>query len=87
MNPQLRQKAKALPFTVQIGKSGLSQAQIAEITKQLRKRKMIKIKMLRSFVLTVSSRKELDEIPHIVAGLTESEVVIAVGNTFVLAKK
>ena len=84
MTMDLVKKAKALSPTVQIGKSGLSESQIAELKKQLKKRKLVKVKMLRSFVLTVDSRQELDEIPNVVAGLTGSEVLHAVGNTFVL---
>lgn len=83
----LKAEAKHIGVTIRIGKSGLSEAQIAEVKKQLRTRKVIKIKMLRSFVLSLDERKELDEIPHVIANLTNSRVVFNVGNTFALTKQ
>jgi RNA-binding protein YhbY len=82
----LKRKAKLMEATIRLGKTGLSEGQIGEIRKQLDKRKLIKIKMLRSFVLTLDNRKEIDEIPNIVANLTGSTVVLSVGNAFALAK-
>ena len=44
----LRSKAKTLEPVVRIGKSGLTDSMIGEINKNLIKRKLIKIKLLKS---------------------------------------
>ena len=47
---QLIERSKAIEPTIRIGKSGITESQIEEIKKQLKKRKLIKIKFLRSFI-------------------------------------
>jgi RNA-binding protein len=76
---ELRGRAQALPATVHIGKEGITQTIIAEITKQLKKTKLVKIKLLPALE---SDRKE--------AGLelaeaTSSFLVEVRGRTVVLA--
>ncbi len=78
----LKEKAMALQATIQIGKSGLSESVVDEIKKQLKKRKLIKIKFLKS-VLEGKSKKELaDEVVEI----TGAKVVMKTGFTLVLYK-
>ena len=54
----LKAKAKDLNPIVRIGKSGLSETVIAEITQQLKVKKLIKVKFLRS-ALEEADRKSL----------------------------
>jgi len=46
----LRKKAQALPPCVRIGKKGITQSTYLEIMKQLKQKRLIKIKFLRSFL-------------------------------------
>ena len=80
---ELIQKAKAIEPTVRIGKSGVAESQIDEIKKQLMARKLVKIKFLRSFIEGKDRKKIINEI----AEKTGSEVVNAVGFTFVLHRR
>ena len=79
----LTEKAKALEPTIRIGKSGITESQVNEIKKQLEKRKLVKIKLLRSFVQKAGRKKAIEEI----AEKTNSEIILAVGFTFVLHKR
>lgn len=72
-----------LSVTVQIGKFGVTQTQIDEVIKQLKTRKAIKIKILKS-ALDSSSRKEL--FAKIVDS-TNSKLVSTVGSVAVLKRK
>ena len=66
--------------TLQIGKSGFTKTVLEEIKLQLKKRRIIKIKIMKS----VSS--ERDEIIDKILEGTDSELVKRVGNTLVLKK-
>ncbi len=79
----LRSKAKTLEPVVRIGKSGLSDSMIGEINKNLIKRKLIKIKLLKS----PGERKEKEELISSIVEKTQSELVDSVGNIIVLYKK
>jgi RNA-binding protein len=46
---ELKSKARLIEPTIRIGKNGLTDNQIAEIKKQLKTRKLVKIKFLKSF--------------------------------------
>ncbi len=68
--------------TVRIGKQGLTEAQVMELRKQLKNKKMIKIKLLKSF-RDADKKDAVNEI----ARKTNSEIVSFVGFTAVLKKK
>lgn len=79
----LRSRAKALEPVVRIGKSGLSESMVAEINKNLAKRKLIKIKLLKSSY----DRKEKEDLISSIVEKTRSELIESVGNVIVLHKK
>lgn len=76
---ELRGKAQALPSTVHIGKEGITQTIIAEITKQLKKTKLVKIKLLPAL------EKDRKEAGFELAKATSSVLVEVRGRTVVLA--
>ncbi len=80
---ELKQKAMALEPIVRIGKSGLSETVINEIRKQVEQKKLVKVKMLRSFVGTADKK----EMARQMAEKTGSILVHNVGFIVVLAKK
>lgn len=80
---QLREKAKLLEPTVRIGKNGLTDSAVEEIRKQVKKRGIVKVKMLRSFV----EGKKKKEVALKVAEQAESELIDSVGFVFVLKRK
>ena len=80
---QLVEKAKYLEPIIRIGKSGLTQGTINEIKRQLEKKKLIKIKLLRAFV----QDKDRKEIAREIAQKTNSELIHQVGFVVVLYKK
>ena len=73
----------AIEPVVRIGKSGLTEPVINEIKKQLEKKKLIKIKMLKAFV----SGKDKKEMAREIAEKTGSMLVHNVGFIVVVAKK
>ncbi|MBI2655108.1 YhbY family RNA-binding protein [Candidatus Woesearchaeota archaeon] len=79
----LRSKAKTLEPIVRIGKSGLSNSIIGEVNKNLAKRKLIKIKLLKSSL----EGKEKGLMARELSEKTDSEIIEIVGNTVVLHKK
>lgn len=79
----LRSKAKTIEPVVRIGKSGLTDSMIGEINKNLIKRRLIKIKLLKS----PDERKEKEELIKSIMEKTQSELVDSVGNIIVLYKK
>ncbi len=78
---ELRKKSRLLPPIIRIGKNGLTQQQLSEIKKLLEKKKIIKIKMLKSADL---SKKE--EVIKEVVEKTNSRLVSKIGNTFTIHK-
>lgn len=77
---EMRAKAKVLEPIVRIGKNGLTDASVLEIKKQLARKKLIKIKLLK----TVEDRKLLAKQ---IAEKTDSELIEAVGFVVVLCKR
>ena len=77
---ELRAKAKVLEPIVRIGKNGLTDASVLEVKKQLARKKLIKIKLLKS----VEDRKLLAKQ---IAEKTDSEMIEAVGFIVVLYKR
>lgn len=68
---------------IQLGKNGVSDSFIAELKSQLKKNKVVKVKMLKS------SRGEADgrEIPKEVAAKLRAELVDVRGYTFILKRR
>lgn len=76
----LREKAKLLEPVIRIGKNGLTEGTIKEIEKQLKKRKLIKIKLLKSFIEGKDKKSAAKEV----AEKTNSILVDQVGFVVVL---
>ena len=68
-------RAKNIEPTIRIGKKGLTDQQLNEIEKQLNKRKLVKIKLLRSFLEDKDKKKVFKEI----AEKTNSKLVYSAG--------
>jgi RNA-binding protein len=79
----LRRNAKHLEPIVRIGKSGISENMVEEINKNLKKRKLIKIKFLASSLKGDDKKKLINLIAH----KTNSEIIESVGNIVVLYKR
>ena len=79
----LKQKAKLLKPTVQIGKNGMTDSLILEIKKQIKKNRLVKIKLLRGFVES-NDRKQ---VSRDIADKTGSVLIDQVGHVVVLRKK
>lgn len=71
-----------LPAIVRIGKAGMTEKVIEEVKKQLKKKKIIKVKFLKTG-LTQDKKKMFEEL----AEKTESRIMHKVGFVVVLAKK
>ncbi len=75
-------EASLLEPAIQIGKSGI-EAVVEELKKQLKIKKMIKVKFLKA-ALVEGDRQELAEK---LANLTNSELIEVRGNTAVIRRK
>ena len=78
----LMEKAKALEPQIRIGKNGLTANALEEIKSQLKKKKIIKIKILKSAL----DLKDKKEIVKDLQQMTESKVILQVGFVVVLSK-
>ncbi|RLI88147.1 MAG: RNA-binding protein [Candidatus Altiarchaeales archaeon] len=67
---------------IQIGKSGITEPLIAEIKAQLKKRKILKVRILKS--ARTADRKE---IAQEVAERAKADLLVVRGNTFTLSKR
>ena len=79
----MAEKAKNIQPILRLGKAGVTEGAIEEIRRQLRKRKLIKIKLLKS-ALDGKNKKELAQE---IADKTKSELIHQVGSVIVLSKK
>jgi RNA-binding protein len=79
---ELKQKARSIDPVIRIGKSGLTENAVKEIKKQLKKKKLIKIKFLRNFI----SDKNKKQVANDVAEKTESILIDLIGFVVVLWK-
>ena len=79
----LRSRAKSLQPLVRIGKSGLTESMVEEISKNLRKRKLIKVKLLPASF----EKGEKDALIDSIVKATQSELIETVGNVIVLYKR
>jgi RNA-binding protein len=69
--------------TIWIGKNGASEESLKEIEKQLEKKQMVKIKILKSAL----EEDEAKEIASRIAEQTEASLVEVRGHTFMLYKR
>jgi len=75
-----KEKAKNLNPSVWIGKRGLSESQIAEIKKQLKIRRLIKVKLLKP----ITDSFDRHEFAKELAQKSSSELIDVVGSVVVL---
>lgn len=80
MRRRIRRQLSGEKPTILIGKNGASQEILKEIEKQLEKREMIKIKILRS---ALKADKTM-EVAVKIAGETKASLVDVRGHTFML---
>ena len=80
---EIKKKAAALEPVVRIGKSGLSDSVVKEIKKHIEQKKVIKVKMLRSFIGLGNKKALAEEL----AEKTDSVLVQRTGFVVILAKK
>ncbi len=81
-NKKLKEKAKTLEPVIRIGKNGLTENTVKEIKKQINKKKLIKVKLLRAFI----SDKNKKEVAKEIAKKTNSQLIDLVGFVIVLYK-
>lgn len=81
----LKRKAQMLHPTVRIGKNGITNEILAEIEKQLKKHKLVKIKLLQNFVLATGKSKK--EIAQRLATEMHAEVIHIIGGTMTLFRE
>ena len=79
---ELKIKSKNLEPIVRIGKAGITTAQIEEIKKLLKKRKLVKIKMLNNFIDKIDRKAAAKELTD----KTDAVLVDAIGSVVVLYK-
>ncbi len=79
---KLKENAKILEPVIRIGKNGLTESTIKEIKKQLNKKKLVKVKLLRAFVEGKDKKLVADKI----AEETNSRLIDLVGFVVVLYK-
>ena len=80
---EIKQKSKLLTPTIQIGKNGLTDSLISEVKKQIKKRNLVKIKLLRSF----AEDKDCKQVAADLASKTSSALIDHVGHVIVLKRK
>ena len=80
---RIKEQARALNPQVWVGKNGLTEQVIGQINKSLKKRKIVKIKFLKSFLEKNNKKQAAEKL----AKFTESEVVDATGFVVVLYKR
>ena len=78
---ELRSQSKSMGPTMNIGKEGLTPATIEEVKTQLRRNKLIKIKVLKSFAETMDKK----EVGKKLSEETNSVLIDNVGFVYVLA--
>jgi len=80
---RLRKKAKAMDPILRMGKEGASDSFIGELGKVLKKRKLVKIKLLKSSF----ENKNKEEMISQIIQKTNSDLIDAVGNVIVIYRK
>lgn len=80
---ELLDKGRQLDVCIRVGKNGLSDEIVKEITAQLKRKKLIKVKFLPNSLENKDKKEEARKL----AEMTNSELVYAVGFVAVLYKK
>jgi len=83
LKKKLKLKSKSLEPIVRVGKNGLTDNMLAHINNLLKKRKLIKIKFLKSFADANDAKRAMDEI----AGKLSADIVKKIGFTVVLYRR
>ena len=83
----IRSQAQRLSVTLQIGKSGVTQTLIAELTRQLKLRTLVKIKFLAGAFPEPPSKKERQALAALLAEKTGAEIIYQIGFIVTLYKK
>ncbi len=82
-NKELLEKTNLLKPVLRIGKNGLTENVIKELKNQLKKKKLIKVKLLKSFIEGKDKKKIAKEI----ANKTNSKLIQQIGFVVVLYKE
>ncbi|MEM2143892.1 MAG: YhbY family RNA-binding protein [Candidatus Jordarchaeaceae archaeon] len=80
---EITKKLRSEPATLILGKKGLTEEFIGEVKRQLKRRKVIKIKTLKS----VLAEKSMNEIASEIAMKANSRILETRGHTMLLARK
>lgn len=80
---ELRAKARAMEPLVRIGKNGLTESVVNQVALLLKKRKLVKVKFLKSFLENNERKSSAAEL----ASATGSELIEQVGFVVVLYKR
>jgi len=80
---EIKDQARSIKPMLRIGKMGITDGMINEIKIQLKKRKILKIRLLRSVLMS----KEKDEIVKEILDKTNSELISKRGNNVVVYKR
>lgn len=83
MKRRIKRRLSGEKPTIWIGKSKVSQELLKEISKQLEKREMVKIKILKSALV----EDEAKQVALRIAEQTEASLVEVRGHTFMLYKR
>ena len=83
MNKKVLEEARSLEPIVRIGKNGLTENLIKELKIHLKKRKLIKVKLLKSFI----GEKNRKDLAKEIADKTDSKVIQQIGFVVVLKKQ
>ena len=79
----LKKESHALKAIVQIGKNGLTQSTIDELLIHMKKRKLVKVKILKSALDEIDK----DELIFSITKKTKSELILKAGFVVVLYKR
>lgn len=80
---KLKEQAKALKPLIQIGKNGLTESVVQQIIRLIKKRKLVKIKFLKSFLESNNKKEAAKKL----AEMTNSEIVYQTGFVVALYKR
>lgn len=78
---ELKAQSHNLAPSIMVGKAGITEQTIAEINAQLKKKRLIKIKLL------MSAREEMKQQARDLAAQTESKLIRQVGGIIILYKE
>lgn len=80
---EMVKELRSEPATLILGKKGVTEEFVEEVKRQLKRKKVIKIRMLKS----VLAEKSMDELASAIAIKANSRLLETRGNTMLLARK